>query len=152
MSKVNLRDTIGGVLFTALSIYVLVGSFDYRMGTSRSMGPGYFPMLIGIVGTAIGILLTLPALVGGQMADRITPSVRWRPLLAVAASIVAFGLVIGRFGFLPAVFCTAVVAAAGDRNSRPLTALLLAAGTTLGAWLIFTLGLGLPYPPFRRLW
>jgi hypothetical protein len=72
-------------------------------------------------------------------------------LIWVSASLVAFGLAFTWLGLVPAIILTVVIAAAADRTSRPLSAVLLGVGFAIGAWLIFRVGLNLPMPAFRGL-
>jgi hypothetical protein len=145
LTRIDLRDIIGGLLLAAIGLYFLMGALDMRIGEARRMGPGYFPMVLGIVAMGIGALIAIPAFFrSGTLAN-----VNWRPLVAVMASILAFALVMPRMGLLPAVFAAVVVASFGDPRSRLWQTALLAAGLAAAAWLVFIYGLGLPMIVYR---
>jgi len=151
MAARNTKDLIGGILYTAFGLAFLIGAFDYRMGTARAMGPGYFPMLIGSVATIVGLLIAVPAALsrdGGQ-----APLVRpvWRPVVMILLGILMFGLAMEWFGLLAAVFVSVLVSAFADRSARPLGAVLLAAATAAWIWVVFAVGLGLPIPLIKGL-
>lgn len=146
MSGWNLRDLVGALLFASLGVIVLVGASGYRLGTAQSMGPGYFPTVLGVVLIALSLIV---GLLGMKVPTRL-PSIAWRPLIAVAASIVAFGLALRWLGLIPAIFLTVSIAALGDSNSRLLSVILTAIVLAVASWAIFRLGLGLPMPAFRE--
>lgn len=140
MSRIDLRDIIGGLLLTGIGLFFLLGALDMRIGEARRMGPGYFPMVLGIVAILLGMIIAMPAF---KRTGRL-PSVNWRPLIAVMAAIFVFALVMPRAGLLPAVFSTVVVASFADPRSRLWQTVLLAAGLSVATWVIFIYGLGLP--------
>jgi hypothetical protein len=145
LTRIDLRDIIGGLLLAAIGLYFLMGALDMRVGEARRMGPGYFPMVLGIAAMVIGVLIAIPAF----LRTGSLPFVNWRPLVAVMASILAFALVMPRMGLLPAVFAAVVVASFGDPRSRLWQTVLLAAGLAAAAWTIFIYGLGLPMIVYR---
>ena len=56
------------------------GASTYRMGVADRMGPGYFPLLLGILMTILGILITLKSLaLKSENEDRIG-AWAWKPL------------------------------------------------------------------------
>ena len=128
-----------------IGLFFLTGALDMRVGEARRMGPGYFPMVLGIVGMILGAIIVVPAL----RRPGLLASVNWRPLFAVMASILVFALAMPRAGLLPAVFATVVVASLGDPRSRLRQTLLLAAGLAFAAWIVFIHALGLPMIAYR---
>jgi hypothetical protein len=145
MRRANLRDLVGGLLVAAVGLCFLVGALNMRIGSAMEMGPGYFPMLVGGVVIALGLVI---AAVSFARPGRIE-EVEGRPMLAVFASIGGFALVLGQFGLIPAIVAGVGLAALGDRTSRPLPTLVLAVTVALGSWLAFSVGLGLPMPGLR---
>src|SRR5690606_10579426 len=117
------------------------------------MGPGMFPFLIGAILALLGgAVLTLALLEndGERAGDALTPSepIEWRSLVVIIAAMTAFALVITQFGMVPAIFALCLVAArASNKLSMPVT-LMLAAGLSVAAWLIFIEVLGLNF----RIW
>lgn len=49
MKKNNERDIWSTFLVFVLGLGTTIGSFNYQIGTLKSMGPGYFPLILGIV-------------------------------------------------------------------------------------------------------
>src|SRR3546814_14301780 len=51
-----------GLIIAAVGGWFLVGAFDYRIGTAVRMGPGYLPMVFGIITLVLGLAIMLLAL------------------------------------------------------------------------------------------
>lgn len=142
--KVDLQGIASGVFLIALGGFFAWFGSDYPLGTLRRMGPGVVPTVLGLVTVAIGLTLLIPAL--GRPG--LLPRMNLRPPLAVAIAIALFALTVTRLGLLPATFLTVVAAACGSIKARPVPTLLLGLGTSVGVWLIFAEGLGMPVPLF----
>lgn len=117
----------------------------YALGTPRRMGPGMFPVGLGLVLAALGLAI---AIVSPDRALR-RPDFDLRISAAVVGAIVIFGLLVSSLGLLPAVAGTVVVAALAERPFRPISVIALSAVLGTMAWLIFRVGLGLPMPMLR---
>lgn len=48
------KDFLSGLLFTTTGVAFAVGARAYEVGTSRLMGPGYFPMILGYILAILG--------------------------------------------------------------------------------------------------
>ena len=49
MSIKSQRDFVTGVLFSAFGIAFAWGATTYNVGTGARMGPGYFPLMVGVL-------------------------------------------------------------------------------------------------------
>lgn len=143
------RDTTDIV---AGSVLMLVGlgaagysAASYDLGRLNYMGPGMFPMGSGLVLALFGALIALPAFFRSGEA----PSLNLRAAAAVLAGVALFAASVGLVGLVPASVLLVLVAALGDRQSRPLGTLVLAVVLAAICWLIFKLGLGITLPAFR---
>jgi hypothetical protein len=146
MSGLSIRkDLLGGGLLLAVGAAFCYHALTLGVGTARVMGAGYFPMLAG----GFLILTAVLTLLAGIRSPETVERPPWRSVAAVIAGVAAFIAVVPWFGLLPAIVATVLLAAGGDPQSRPVSALLLALGLATGAWLVFLLGLGLSIPAFR---
>ena len=139
------RDLVGGLIVAAVGLSFFVGSLKLRMGTPMEMGPGYFPIATSAI--VMGLGLWIAASSYGSTEPIETPEMR--PLVAVLGAVAIFALLLDSVGLILAVVAGSLASSLGDRTSRPIEALLLAAGTALGAWLVFRIGLGLQMPGFK---
>ena len=71
------------------------GATTYTVGTGARMGPGYFPMMLGILMAVIGIAITFSALVVETSTGDKVGSFAWKPLAFIIGANLAFGLLLG---------------------------------------------------------
>ena len=57
------KDFWSGLMFMAAGIAFAWGATNYAIGEGARMGPGYFPLMLGILLTLIGLFVTFEALV-----------------------------------------------------------------------------------------
>ena len=138
------QDTALGGLLSAVGVTAFIIALDYPTGSAGRMGPGYFPLVIASLLTITGAAVLLRGRLGSAEVLHVT---RWWPVVAVIASIVAFGLLIERLGLPLAVMVLAIGAATASVRFRlgwkPV------AGAALFAALcgvLFVQLLGLPIP------
>lgn len=140
------RDLIGGGLLTALGLFAAIyASWHYDMGALRHLGPGMFPTALGFILTGLGLAILLPA----WFRRGAVPAPEIRPLIAVLLSILAFALIVDRFGMVPALFALVFAAVHADKRLGPIGTLVLAIALSAIAVLVFRLILGISLDPFR---
>jgi len=125
-------------------VFVL-GSLQYEFGSSARIGPGYFPFVLGAITAILGVWVAFAR----EKAAEAEGTQTWRAVLSVLISVLLFAVLIEPVGFLPAVFVSVAVAAVGDATARPFGTFFLAACVTAGSWLVFSVGLRLPYDLFK---
>jgi hypothetical protein len=69
----NLQDFLAGLLFLAIGIGFGWAATHHSLGSASDMGPGYFPLLMGLLLALLGVLilfkaLTFEALGGGRVS------------------------------------------------------------------------------------
>jgi hypothetical protein len=138
-----------GLLYLGLgcaSAYVARG---YGLGTAANMGAGYFPFAIGCLLTLIGGYLTLKGLIAAPEKEEKEDGEGGRGslkiIVLILASVLAFALLIPKFGFLVAVASLIFVAglASGELSWKEM-AMLVVILTGLST-LVFVVGLGLSF-------
>jgi putative tricarboxylic transport membrane protein len=115
------------------------------LGSARSMGPGYFPLVLAVILGVLGVVTTLKGLRSGGEP---LPQVTIRGTFFVICSVVLFGLTIHPLGFIPAVALSVAVAILGSSEARLLPALGLVIFLVVFCWAVFIKGLGMPVPLF----
>jgi hypothetical protein len=66
---VDRKMLLAGLIFAAIGFTVAVGATRYSLGTTTRMGPGEFPLLIGIILGILGL-----AHIGVAFAVRASPN------------------------------------------------------------------------------
>lgn len=103
------RDFAAGLFFLTLGALVAQGATAYNIGNAMRMGPGYFPLLLGIVQALIGLTLVVRNARISQAHDRSRwiekPCLRSLALIGLAMLVFAFalqsaGLVVATLGLV----------------------------------------------------
>ena len=144
----NLISGGGLMLFGAL--YAFYAVTQLQIGTFSSMGPGMFPMLVGIVLVITGGFITGPALREWR-ARTATPETagKWetveiKPLLLVLAAMGSFALLLEPFGVAVSAFALVGISAlASNKLTFPLV-LAISAVLTVSTYVIFIWALKMP--------
>ncbi len=142
-------------LMVLIGLGTAVGSFEYNIGELARMGPGYFPLALGLLLTFIGLLIAVtPDSPDEVLADhRREPFMavvraRLRPWAACVGGVIAF-IVLGKWGGLvPATLVLIFVAALGDPKNSVKASLLLALGVLAFAIAVFHYGMQMQFPLF----
>lgn len=127
-------------------VFLLWQGMGYRFGTLARIGPGFFPVVIGVGIVAVAAVLILrPDTAAAQEA----PGIALRPLILLPAAVMVFALGLPRFGIVPTTAAMTLLVCAADRHTGPaLTALVLALVLALAVGL-FRFGFGIPVPLWR---
>ncbi len=139
----NPKDFFAGLLFLIISLGELYIAQDYSMGTARRMGPGYFPVVLGMILTAFALIMIFRALLGKR---DVMDSFAFKPLILILGGSLLFAVMVRPIGMFPAIVVMVFLSALGSKASRPLPALLLGLGLAVGSVLAFVKGLGQPIP------
>lgn len=130
------------LLLAALGVLLMAMGRGYQIGSLTAMGPGFMPVLLGVVLLGLAALL----LWQGQALPQLPPPLR--PLLCVAGGMLAWALLADSLGFFAAalaqILLTSLALPQTDRHKEVVVALLL----SVGAYFLFVRVLGLPLPAF----
>jgi hypothetical protein len=137
------QDLGAGVVFILIGVAGIVFGQDLAFGSAARMGPGYFPTLLSWLIIAIGLVLAVKSLATDGPP---IPSIHPRPLLAIIAAILAFGLLIDRVGLALTAAVLTIGAAYARRDVNLTETLLLAVGLALFTVGIFVYALTQPLP------
>ncbi|MBQ1047070.1 MULTISPECIES: tripartite tricarboxylate transporter TctB family protein [unclassified Micromonospora] len=137
-------DVLAGGVFVLIGGAFVVGALSYELGTPLRMGPGYFPLLVGVILAALGLLIVGKGLVAGEVVS--FGAVPWRAVGVIVVAVVFFGYTVRRLGFVPTSAVTALLVTLASRQVRIGTALAVAVGLTVLSTLIFVVGLQLRIP------
>jgi putative tricarboxylic transport membrane protein len=145
------RDFYAGGLIILFGVAVTLDSTTYIIGTMTHMGPGLFPLMLGIGLTFIGTLIVGAALVTPLSDDEhILPKQReWRGWGCILAGPILFIIMGEFFGLVPAIFSCVFVSALGDRTATLKGSAILAASVSFFGVLLFSYVLKIPFPMFK---
>ncbi|HJV74748.1 MAG TPA: tripartite tricarboxylate transporter TctB family protein [Noviherbaspirillum sp.] len=139
----NPKEFWSGAIFIFFGVAAVVIGQDYTMGTAGRMGPAYFPTVLGALLAVIGAIAVVRSLIStGTPLEKFAV----KELILILSAVLLFGFVVRGAGLVVAVPLIVLVSAFASIKFRLLPSVLLAAGLTVFAILVFIKGLGLPMP------
>lgn len=146
------QNLAAGLMFTVVGAAFALGAREYDMGTAGRMGPGYFPLVLGIILAILGSLITFQSFGSQRRESEDIGAIAWRPLTCIIGANLIFGLLLGG---LPSVGIPAmglIVAIIGLTFIAMLAsefcikrAVILSAILAVGSYLVFVKMLGLTF-------
>ena len=122
-----------------------IKSFVLRAGR---MGPGYFPLLLGLALAGLGVVLVVRSIV---IDGEPLPRFRVLPLAIIAGAVCLFGLAIEPLGLVVSLAILVVLAAVAGLQFRLVETVALAVGLIVFSVGVFVYALGLPLPVWPSL-
>lgn len=150
------KDFFAGLMFMAVGTAFAFGAQNYTIGSAARMGPGYFPMLLGILLGVLGFAIILGSVLKRHPAPDGDPVGRWawRPLFFVLMANFAFGVLlvglpalgIPSMGIVVAIYALTLIASMASNEFTLKGSLGLATVLAVGSYLVFIKGLSLVLP------
>jgi Tripartite tricarboxylate transporter TctB family len=138
------KDVLAGVIFVVFGLGFGFGATAYDIGDPVRMGPGFFPLVVGILLAILGVLIAATRSAEADLEAITAPP--WRAVGLILGSLLFFGLTVRGLGLVPSTFVTALLASLASRETRLPMALLLAAALTVVSVAIFVVGLSVRMP------
>ena len=137
------KDFWTGMMLVGIGAVAMFVARDYRFGSALRMGPGFFPTILGGILIAFGVCIMA---VGLRSSQKIEENLSVRALVLLPLSLVLFGILMERAGFIPSLVVLIFVSAAAGRAFRFMEVLLLTVTLVVASVALFIWGLGLPFP------
>ncbi len=148
------KDFFSGLMFMVVGVAFAWGASNYTIGSGARMGPGYFPLALGVLLTVLGGIITFKALVVETVDGDKIGAFAWKPLVFIILANLVFGAMIGGLprihlpplGLIVGIYALTFIAClAGDRfNFRE--AIVLASILAVLSYLAFIKLLNLQFP------
>jgi hypothetical protein len=148
------KDFFSGLMFMSVGVAFALGASNYKIGNGAKMGPGYFPIILGVILTLIGVAVTTNSLLVATPDGEKIGKIAWKPLFFIITANLVFGAAIGgvpEFGIPPLGLIIGIVllafisALAGDEFNFKEVAILSAILTVM-SYLAFVVLLKLQFP------
>lgn len=136
-------DIEAGLFFTLFGSLTAMLSLQYRLGTVAMMGPGMFPLILGVLLTIIGLAILAKGLLNGK---EMAKDIALKPALFVAASLLVFAFLVVSVGLLVAVPAQVFVALWASHHFTLRRAIALSAGILAFCYVVFLYLLGISVP------
>ncbi|HSV44243.1 MAG TPA: tripartite tricarboxylate transporter TctB family protein [Ramlibacter sp.] len=148
------KDFYSGLCFSAIGVAFAWGATTYNVGEGARMGPGYFPLMLGIVLVLLGLGIVLEAMVVETEDGEKIGSWAWRPLGYIIGANVLFGILLAglpkfgipAMGLVAAIYGLTLVASMAGDEFKLKEVLILATILAIGSYLAFVVLLKLQFP------
>ena len=152
-------DLWAGLMFIAFGVFFMVVALGtpefinqivgqklipgYQMGSSVRMGPAYFPVVLGGMLAALGLIVLLDSIVeeGPEVA-----TFHFRPLIFIAISSLAFAYLLKPLGLVLASVALVFISAYGGHEFKFKEVALMSVVLVIFSVLVFVKALSLPFP------
>lgn len=146
------QDFYSGLMFAVVGVAFAVGATNYNIGTGARMGPGYFPLGLGVILAVLGGIIMLKSVIGKNGPKM--GKVALRPLFCIIGANVVFGLLLGglpsigvpAMGLIAAIYGLTIVASLAGEGFKLREVLILATILAIASYLAFIKLLALQFP------
>ncbi|VTU18673.1 tripartite tricarboxylate transporter TctB family protein [Variovorax sp. PBL-E5] len=138
-------DFFSGVMFAAVGGAFAVGATTYNIGDGARMGPGYFPLMLGILLAILGAAIMFQGLVVEALDGGKIGKWAWRPLAFVLGANLAFGVLLGglpsiglpAMGMILAIYALTLISSLAGEQFKLRDVLVLATILAAGSYVAF---------------
>ena len=148
------KDFFSGLMFAVIGGAFAYGATSYTIGTGARMGPGYFPLVLGVMLALLGSAVMFKALVVETADGEKIGKWAWKPLFYIIAGNLLFGILLGglpslklpAMGLIAAIFGTTIVVSKAGETFDLKEVLVLSTVLSIGSYLAFVVLLKLQFP------
>ena len=148
------KDFFSGLMFAAVGVGFAVGATNYTIGQASRMGPGYFPLILGILLAILGAIISLQSFSSKAPDGDLIGKWAWKPLFFVLGANLIFGLMLGglpsigfpSFGLIVAIYALVFIASMAGPKVPFKEQIILATLLAVGSYFAFIKLLNLQFP------
>ena len=148
------KDFFSGLMFMGVGVAFAWGSSSYTIGSGARMGPGFFPLVLGILLAVLGSIITFKALVVETVDGDKIGAFAWKPLVFIILANLVFGAMIGGLpgihlppmGLIVGIFALTFIAALAGDEFKWKEVVVLASILAVMSYFAFIKMLNLQFP------
>ncbi len=139
------KDFFSGLMFMVVGGSFAWGATKYTIGEGARMGPGYFPLLLGIVLTLLGAFILFESMVVDTEDGEKIGKIAWKPLGFIIGANLAFGVLLGglpsigvpAMGLIVAIYALVFIASLAGESFKVKEITILATILAILSYLAF---------------
>ena len=148
------KDFFSGLMFMGVGVAFAWGATTYNVGEGARMGPGYFPLMLGVLMAILGAAITFKSLaVETEGGDKIGKWA-WKPLAFIILANLIFGVLLGGLpsiklppmGMIVAIYALTFISSMAETGWKVKNTFILATVLAIGSYLAFVVLLKLQFP------
>ena len=148
------KDFFSGLMFMAIGLTFAWGATTYSVGTGARMGPGYFPLLLGVMMAILGAVITFNSLVIEREGGDKIGKWAYKPLIYIIAANLIFGVCLGGLpsiklppmGLIVGIYVLTFIASMAEAGWKFKATFILATVLAVMSYAAFVLILKLQFP------
>jgi hypothetical protein len=148
------KDFFAGLMFMTVGVAFAWGATNYTIGEGARMGPGYFPLMLGILLAVVGVAVIFEALVVETEDGEKIGKAAWKPLFFIIASNVVFGICLGgipklgipAMGLIVGIYALTFIASMAGEEHKNKEVIILATALAILSYVAFIVLLKLQFP------
>lgn len=141
-------------MFMCVGVAFAWGASSYTIGSGAHMGPGYFPLVLGVLLAVLGGVITFKALVVETVDGDKIGAFAWKPLVFIILANLVFGAMIGGLpsihlppmGLIVGIYALTFIAAFAGEEFKWKEVAVLATILAIMSYLAFIKLLNLQFP------
>jgi hypothetical protein len=139
------KDFFSGVMFAVVVVAFAWGATTYYVGYGARMGPGYFPLMLGILMAVIGLVIMFTGLTVETEDGEKIGKWAWKQVAYILGANLAFGVLLGglpsvgvpAMGMIIAIYALVIISSlAGSEFNLPKV-LVLSTVLAVGSYVAF---------------
>ena len=148
------KDFFSGLMFLTIGVAFAWGATKYNVGQGARMGPGYFPLMLGVVLALIGAIVLFTSLVVEVEGGEKIGAWAWRPLVFIILANLLFGVLLAGLpsiklpgmGLIAAIYGLTIISSMADGHFHIRDVLILSTVLAAGSYIAFIVILKLQIP------
>ena len=148
------KDFFAGLMFLVVGGGFAWGATTYSVGTGARMGPGYFPLLLGIILAVIGAVIMFKATVVETEGGDPIGKWAWKQIVFIIGANLLFGILLAglpsfgipAMGLIIAIYGLTFVASLAGSSFNFKEVFILATVLAAGSYVAFVWALALQFP------
>lgn len=148
------KDFFSGLMFMCIGLAFSWGATKYSLGTGARMGPGYFPLLLGVMMAILGAVITFNSLVIERVGGDKIGKWAFQPLVFIIAANLLFGVCLGglpsiklpAMGMIFGIYVLTFIASMAEAGWKFKTTFILATTLAVISYVAFVIVLKLQFP------
>ena len=148
------KDFFSGVMFLVVGLAFAIGATNYTVGTGARMGPGYFPLILGVLMSILGTAICFSGLTKGPSGGDKIGKWAWKQVFFILLANFAFGILlvgvpsigIPAMGLIVAIYALVFIASMAGSEFRAKSVFILATILAVGSYVAFVWALNLQFP------
>jgi hypothetical protein len=148
------KDFVAGLMFVGVGVAFAWGATTYGLGTAARIGPGRFPLILGVLTAILGVVVTFKSLVVKTEDGDKVGALAWKPLFFIIAANFVFGLMLSGIpsiripvmGLIVGIYALTFIASKAGDEFKVKEVAILATVLAVTSYLAFRVLLKMQFP------